>query len=70
MSTTYAKFIHANETLFKCMESVSNDQYQAMSAADQGAVCKAESDHVASFINNNSVNFRSLITERLDHLSK
>jgi hypothetical protein len=70
MSSTYAQFIAANEALFKCMESVSNDSFQALSAADQGAVCKVEGDAVAGFINNNSVTFRSLINERLDNLSK
>jgi len=70
MSSTYALFIAANETLFKCMESVSNESFQAMSAADQGAVCKVEGDAVASFISNNSVTFKSLLNERIDNLSK
>ena len=70
MSSVYAKFIAANEALFKCMESVSNDQFQAMSAADQGAVCKAEGDAVATFMSQNSVNFKSLLNEKIDNLSK
>jgi len=32
MSSTYAQFIGANEALFACMEGVSNDKYNAMSA--------------------------------------
>ena len=70
MSSVYAKFIAANEALFKCMEATSADQYNAMSAADQANVCKSEASEVASYLQNNSVNFRSLLNERIDSLAK
>lgn len=65
MSSTYEKFIAANHALFKCMESVSAEQVKAMSPAEQNQVCHAESQAVAHFLQNDSVNFKSLVNERL-----
>lgn len=70
MSSTYAQFIGANEALFKCMDSIPSDQFDAMSPCEQSKVCKVEADAVSGFLTSNAVNFRSMIGERLDSMAK
>ena len=43
MSTNYEKFIVANQALIDCYKAVPAESFSAMSLADQGEVCKAES---------------------------
>ena len=38
---------------------------KAMSAADQGSVCRAEGDAVRSLLSSDSVGFRNLLSERM-----
>jgi len=65
MKTTYEKFIDANNKLVKCFESVHVDKWNKMSAADQGSLCKKESEEVRGYLKNNQVGFAGLIKERL-----
>ena len=65
MSSTYAKFIAANDALFKCMEATSADAFNGMSQGAQADLCKAEASAVAGFLQNDQVAFRSLLAERL-----
>ena len=65
MPNTYLTFMQANEALAKCMSGVKPEQYQAMSAADQGNVCKSEANTVRDLLQNDSVSFRNLLNERI-----
>lgn len=69
MSSVYEKWISANHTLFACYEKVSADQFNALAKADQDNLCKKEQETVAGFLKNDSVNFRSIINERISAIS-
>jgi hypothetical protein len=69
MSSIYEKWIAANHALFSCYEKVTAEQFNALSKHDQDHLCKNEQDSVASFLKNDSVNFRHLIKERLNAVS-
>ena len=70
MSSVYEKWISANHALFACYEKVPAEQYNALSKQDQDNLCKSESDSVATFLKNDSVNFRHIINERITALNQ
>ena len=65
MPNSYVTFIQANDALTKCMAAQNADAFKAMSAADQGSVCRAEGDAVRSLLSSDSVGFRNLLSERM-----
>ena len=66
--SSYEKYIVANTALFTCMESVPEETYLAMSAAQQQSVCKPEADVVAKFLRDDTLTFRNLISDRIASL--
>ena len=68
MKNSYLAFIQANDALAKCMAAQKADQWQAMSAADQSNVCKAEATTVADMLKNDNISFRNLLAERMEAL--
>ena len=50
MNNSYLAFIQANDALAKCMAGQKADAFQAMSAAEQGNVCRAEADAVKGML--------------------
>ena len=65
MKTTYERWIEANHNLIKCFESVSQDQWNGYSAAEQNSLCEPERKVVQTFLVNNQVGFANLLKERL-----
>ena len=65
MPNSYFTFMQANDALAKCMAAQKVDQYQAMSAAEQDSVCRAEASAVRDVLSNDSVTFRNLLSERI-----
>ena len=68
MSSTYVRWIEANQRLIKCFESVDQSSWQALSVAEQDQLCHSERQEVQSFLVNNQIGFANLIKERL-HLA-
>ena len=66
MKTTYQQYIEANQSLTKCFEAVSFEQYSAFSAAQKDGLCKAEREAVSSILSSGKVGFANLIKERLE----
>ena len=65
MSTNYEQYIAANQALLSCMEAVPADQYNAMSAAEQGNVCFSEASAVRAHLQSGKISFGSIVQERL-----
>ena len=65
MPNSYLSWIKANEALTKCMSAQKADEWKAMSAADQGSVCKAETAAVSEMLTSDKVSFRNLLSERM-----
>ena len=63
--STYQRFIQAKEAIFKCMESMTTEQYQSLGASAQETVCRSEGEKVASFLQNDSVHFKALLDESI-----
>lgn len=63
--SSYAKFIAANETLTKCWDNVTVEQYNSMDASTQAATCRTEQEAVASILKSDEVSFRNLIGARI-----
>ena len=70
MSTTYEKFIEANNALRECYEGTKPKDYEGMTPFDKENVCKNEREAVSEFLSNNSLSFRNLVSERIDILEK
>ena len=68
MSTTYESFIKANLNLFECMQKFPKAQYDEMSDSAKEVVCRSEAEAVACHLKGDTVNFRSILNERLAHL--
>ena len=66
MKTTYELYLEANARLFKCFESVSEDQYKALSHQEQEQLCHSERQEVSTFLSNDSLRFGNLLQERLN----
>jgi len=58
-----------DQTVSDCNEKVSADQFNVLAKADQDNLCKKEQETVAGFLKNDSVNFRSIINERITAIS-
>ena len=65
MPNSYLTFIQANDALAKCMAGQKAASLQALSAAEQENVCRAEASAVRELLANDSVSFRSLLAERM-----
>ena len=65
MKTSFELYIEANNALAKCFQAVSYDQYKALSAVQQGDLCKAEKKSVTDLLTANKVGFANLVQERL-----
>lgn len=68
MSTNYEEFIAANQALIDCYASVPAEEYTAMSVYDQNNVCKNEANKVADFLKSGSLNFSSILAQRIKSL--
>ena len=66
MKTTYERWLEANSRLTKCFDSVSNEQYNALSQNEQNQLCHNERQEVTNFLTTNQITFANLLKERLD----
>lgn len=67
--SNYEKFIAANHKLFACYDAINVDEWKALNAKDQSAVCHQEREAVRAFLKDDSVHFRQLIKTRLDSMA-
>ena len=65
MPNSYVNFIQANDAFAKCMSGQNVEAFQAMGAAEQDNVCRAEAATVRDLLSSDSVSFRNLIAERI-----
>lgn len=65
MNTNYEQFIASNQALIDCYAGVPAEQYSAMTRAEQEGVCQSEASAVHGFLSNGSIEFKSILAERL-----
>jgi hypothetical protein len=70
MNTNYEQYIAANQSLMDCFAQVPAEQYSAMSKGDQTNLCKNEAEAVRGFLSSDSVNFSSILAERISAFAK
>lgn len=65
MSSVYERWISANHALMACYETTSVESFNALSVKDQDNLCASEQKTVATFLKDDSVNFKSILHARL-----